>query len=64
MHLPQSEIDTVFRLFHNYELVHPKDLLDWGSVLGSISQEIVVEQMGLVNVRRVFVGSPIYTALK
>lgn len=64
IYLPQSEIDTVFRLYHEYDLEHPKDLLDWGSVLGSISQKDIAEQMGLVDVRKVFVGSPIYTALK
>ena len=64
MYLPQSEIDTVFRLFHEYDLEHPKDLLDWGSLLSSVSHTAMAEQMGLINVRRVFVGSPIYTALK
>ena len=62
--LPQSEIDTVFRLFHEYDFEHPRDLLDWGSVLSKFSQKKTAKQMGLVNVRRVFVGSPIYTALK
>lgn len=60
--LPQSEIDTVFRLFQEYDLEHPRDLLNWGSVLGGFPH--ITEQLKLVDVRRVFVGSPIYTALK
>ncbi|MEJ2559459.1 MAG: hypothetical protein P8186_25245 [Anaerolineae bacterium] len=63
VNLPKSEIDTVFKLFHRYDLEHPKDLLDWGLVLSSVSKQGIINRMRLERTRTVFVGSPIYTAI-
>jgi hypothetical protein len=63
VNLPQSEIDTVFKLFHRYDLERPKDLLDWGLVLSSVSKQGIIHRMRLERTRTVFVGSPIYTAI-
>lgn len=60
--LPQSRVDTVFKVFFEDSLEVPEDLPKWFSTLSGISEDLVA-QLGLEKYRRVYIGSPIYTAL-
>jgi hypothetical protein len=60
--LPRNRMDTVFQVFHRTEMRVPEDLPAWVSEVEAFKGRSG-ESMGLDRVRRVDLGSPIYTAL-
>jgi hypothetical protein len=60
--LPRNQVDTVFRVFHRTEMRVPEELPMWVSEVEAFKGRSG-EPLGLERVRRVELGSPIYTAL-
>ncbi len=59
--LPQSDVDILFKVTRIMDLNRPTDLPEWISIFNRFSAQANLK--GMERYRRIYLGSPVYTAL-